>query len=207
MAWKNAVHGILRAMRDPGPNAADAPADEADLLARAKAGDRSAFDALVERHLPRVWKVVWRILRHREDAEDVVQEVFVSAHRALPEFRGEAKLSTWLHKVAVSRALNHLEKAGERMRRASEPLPEADAAPSGLPTPLHALEAKELRRRLADCLGRLPAAWRSVLALREAEEMAYEAIAARLGIELGTVRSRLARARAALKDCVEGRAA
>jgi len=182
----------------------DAAADEdADLVAKAKGGDRRAFDELVERHLPRVWRVVYRVLRHREDTEDVVQEVFVTAHRSLRDFRGDAKLSTWLHRIAVTRALNHAERAAEKVRRGSEPIEVIAEPASTAPTPLHALEAKELRRRLADCLEKVPEAWRAVLALRDAEQMAYEEIAAVLGLALGTVRSRLARARALLQQCVE----
>ena len=202
------VRGILRAMaasRLPG----DAPQDDEDALVRkARDGDRRAFDRLVALHLPQIWATVWRMLRHREDTEDVVQEVFVTAHRSLSGFRGEAKLSTWLHRIAVTRALNHLERAEEKRQRASDPIdPEAANVPVAIGTPLSALEAKELMRRLADCLEKLPAAWRAVLALREANENSYERIAETLHVELGTVRSRLARARASLKDCVEGRAA
>ena len=192
-----AVRGILRAMDE-----------EPELLRKAMGGDRRAFDRLVELHLPQVWATVWRVLRHREDTEDVVQEVFVTAHRALPGFRGDAKLSTWLHRIAVTRALNHVEKAEEKLRRASDPIDlEAVDGPRAIGTPLGALEAKELMRRLADCLAKLPVAWRAVLALRDAEQNSYEHIAETLQIELGTVRSRLARARTSLKDCVEGRAA
>ena len=177
------------------------------LVRRARDGDRAAFDRLVGLHLPRVWAVVYRILRHREDTEDVVQEVFLTAHRSLVEFRGEAAFSTWLHRIAVHRALNHLDRASVRIAKASESLDAVQApeiAATAPDTPLRALESKELLRRLADCLQRLPAAWKAVLALREAEELPYEEIARVLGIELGTVRSRLARARGALKTCVEG---
>jgi RNA polymerase sigma-70 factor (ECF subfamily) len=203
-----AVRGILRAMRVtrlPG----DAPADdEGDLVRRARGGDRRAFDRLVAIHLPQVWATVWRVVRHREDTEDVVQEVFVTAHRALPSFRGDSKLSTWLHRIAVTRALNHVDKAEEKLRRASDPIDlEAVDGPRAIGTPLAALESKDLMRRLADCLQKLPAGWRVVLALRDAEENTYEHIAETLQIELGTVRSRLSRARASLRECVEGRAA
>ena len=192
-----AVRGILRAMDE-----------EPELVRKAVGGDRRAFDRLVQLHLPQVWATVWRVLRHREDTEDVVQEVFVTAHRALAGFRGDSKFSTWLHRIAVTRALNHIEKAEEKLRRASDPIDlEAVDGPRAIGTPLGALEAKELMRRLADCLGKLPVAWRAVLALRDAEQNSYEHIAELLNIELGTVRSRLARARTSHKDCVEGRAA
>ncbi|MGD8377665.1 MAG: sigma-70 family RNA polymerase sigma factor, partial [Acidobacteriota bacterium] len=151
-----------------------------------------------------------------EDTEDVVQEVFLAAHRALPAYRGESRLSTWLHRIAVNRALNFRERAAEKMRRASQSaddppgaaeegtvLPFPALASDG-PSPLQELEAKELRRRLADCLKKLPAAWRAALALRDGESLPYEEIARTLEIALGTVRSRLARARLALRRCVEG---
>jgi len=203
-----AVRGILRAMREARFPAGERADDEAVLVRKARGGDRRAFDRLVELHLPRVWATVWRVLRHHEDTEDVVQEVFLTAHRAIQDFRGDAKLSTWLHHIAVTRALNHVERAEERLRRASDPIDiEAADGPRAIGSPLAALESKELMRRLADCLEKLPGAWRAILALRDAEENTYEHIAAILHIELGTVRSRLARARVALKDCVEGRAA
>jgi RNA polymerase sigma-70 factor (ECF subfamily) len=200
------------------------PADASDpaldpLLARARRGDREAFEQLVGMHLPRVWRVVWRILRHHEDCEDVVQEVFLAAWQALPEYRGDARFSTWLHTIAVTRSLNHKDRAAEKLRRASSPLEadpddgpalaiarEAQRARAHGPSPLQALEAGELRRRLAQCLEKLPPAWRAVLALRDGEELAYEEIARLLGLALGTVRSRLARARLGLRGCIEGQA-
>jgi RNA polymerase sigma-70 factor (ECF subfamily) len=214
--------GMLEAMERGGAlgGATDADtaarADEA-LVARARSGDRGAFDRIVESHLAAVWRVVWRILRHREDTEDVVQEVFLAAYQALPGFRGESRLSTWLHRIAVTRALNHLDRSEEKVRRASRALDEgADRLPEGAsgdgvapdtehaPSPLQELEAGELLRRLDECLARLPAAWRAVLVLRDMEAASYEEIARMVGIALGTVRSRLARARIALRRCVSG---
>ena len=201
--------GMLRWMRDDAPPMLPDAEDEQATIRKAQAGDRRAFDRLVSTHLPQVWATVYRMLRHREDTEDVVQEVFVTAHRAIAGFRGDAKLSTWLHRIAVSRALNHLDRAEERVRRASDPIDEAPGLPtlSSARSPLHALESKELMRKLAACFEQLPAAFRAVLALRDGEEKTYEEIAAALSIELGTVRSRLARARGSLKDCIEGRSA
>src|SRR5437867_334232 len=108
---------------DPDQTPAGMPVgDERRLVARAQQGDRDAFDRLVEAHLKHVWAVVWRIVRHQEDAEDVVQEVFLSAFQALPRYRGESRLSTWLHRIAVTRALNHLDRSEERLRRRSHSL-------------------------------------------------------------------------------------
>lgn len=185
------------------------PENEADLIGRAREGDASAFDRLVQSHLAAVWRVVWRILRHREDTEDVVQEVFLTAYQALSGYRGECRLSTWLHRIAVTRSLNHLRSRGERLRRASRPLEVATeitftAEKMEGHTPLVALEAKELAKKLAECLESLPAIWRAAVTLRDGEEMSYEEMADILGVALGTVRSRLARARVALRDCVRG---
>ena len=190
--------------------------EEERLVGRARRGDREAFDLLIERHLRQVWAVVWRILRHHEDTEDVVQEVFLSAFQALPRYRGDARLSTWLHRIAVTRALNHLDRKEEKMRRAlrdlegaGERLESGADAPAAwvlraTPSPLQALEADDLQSRLAACLSRLPAAWRVVLTLRDVDARSYEEIARIAGLTLGTVRSRLARARLALRQCVAG---
>jgi len=178
------------------------------MVRKARQGDPDAFRHLVEEHLPRLWKVIWRILRAREDTEDVVQEVFLAAYRALPAFRGASSVSTWLHRIAVTRALNHRDTAAERIRRASEPWegPQGEeiraAEGSEAATPLRLLEADELRRRVARCLDKLPVPWRAVLALRDVENLSYEEMAQALGIAVGTVRSRLARARTALRGCV-----
>ena len=203
----------------------DSPNPEAALVLRAQQGDEMAFARLMDAHLDRVWTLVWRVLRHREDTEDVVQEAFLSAWRSLPGFRGDARFSTWLQTIAVSRALNHRARGAERVRRASSPFattgdPALEAArtvPAGGPThlepaddrpaasPLRLLESAELRARLAICLEKLPTEWRAVLALREGvDARSYGEIAATLGLALGTVRSRLARARLSLRDCVEG---
>lgn len=203
----------------------DSPDPEAALVLRAQQGDETAFARLMDRHLDRVWTLVWRVLRHREDTEDVVQEAFLSAWRSLPGFRQEARFSTWLQTIAVSRALNHRARGAERVRRASSafattgdpaleaartvpaggpvPLEPADDRPAA--SPLRLLESAELRARLALCLEKLPVEWRAVLALREGTAgRSYGEIAATLGLALGTVRSRLARARLSLRDCVEG---
>ena len=194
----------------------DRSPDEGEMLARAQSGDSRAFRQLVDCHMPQVWRVVWRVLRHQEDTEDVVQEVFLAAHRGLSTFRGESRLSTWLHRIAVNRALNHRSLAAERVRRASATLDLDPGEPEGRPgdppgatlaatspSPLEELEAQELRRRLARCLRKLPALWRAALALRDGESLSYQEIAERMNVALGTVRSRLARARLALRRCIE----
>jgi len=205
------------------------PDVEAALVLRAQQGDESAFALLMDRNLDRIWALVWRVMRHREDTEDVVQDAFLAAWRSLPGFRGDARFSTWLQTIAVSRALNYRARGAERVRRASgsftaagdpvfeaaravsaaaasgpsSPAEPADERPGA--SPLRQLESRELRQRLAACLDKLPSEWRAVLALREGEaSLSYDEIATTLGLALGTVRSRLARARLSLRDCVEG---
>jgi RNA polymerase sigma-70 factor (ECF subfamily) len=214
-AMTTSERGILEEMPQARPTEGSSrscgdAAQEATLVAAARSGDRAAFDALMALHLERVWNLVWRVLRHREDTEDVVQEVFLTAWRGLPAFRGEARLATWLQTIAVSRALNHRSRSAVKMSRAALPLDDgaAEAAvdPRPAASPLRLLEAAELRRRLGRCLDRLPEAWRAVLALRDGGTQPYDAIAASLGLAIGTVRSRLARARLALRDCLQGEA-
>lgn len=204
--------GMLDLMR---PREAVPEENEEKILARARHGDRRAFEELVRSHLPRVWRVVWRVLRHHEDTEDVVQEVFLAAHRALPDFRGESRFSTWLHRIAVNRALNHLNLKGEKVRRETRSLealeegteqrPEIGRTTpleTSIPSPLQHLEMSELKRRLTECLSRIPGAWRAVITLRVDGNHSYEEMARTLGLAVGTVRSRLARARLALRRCV-----
>ncbi len=207
-----ARRGMLEAM---GATQKGSRSEGMELIERARDGDRQAFDALIEEQLPAVWGVVWRVLRHQEDTEDVVQEVFIAAFKGLAGFRGESRFSTWLHRIAITRALNHLERAGERLRRSSTPIDEPEAgglseqalhAAGAFPhcdTPLEKLEAAELYQRLRECLPRLPGPWRAALMLRENQGLAYDELARVLSIAVGTVRSRLARARAALRECLE----
>ena len=204
--------GILAPMeRDEGA----AGEEGADLVRRARRGDAGAFDELVRMHVGRVWRVVWKILRHHEDAEDVVQEVFMAARQALEGYRSEASFTTWLHRIAVNKALNHRARASERLRRAAVPLageePDGEGArakelASEEPSALQRLEESELAQRLATCLEALPREWRALLALRIDEELSYAEIASATGTAIGTVRSRLSRARLALRRCLGGEA-
>jgi RNA polymerase sigma-70 factor (ECF subfamily) len=172
----------------------------------------------VEAHLAQVWSVVARIVRRREDAEDVVQDVFVTAWRSIDGFRGDAKFSTWLHQIAVTRSLNHLARASERMRR-SIAAPRRDGLDAG-PEPLPEVErrasrhdtARRARGQGADAaIARLPAAASGAVDGRDrASRCRIDGLRrdrARSRHRAGTVRSRLARARIALRACVEGRPA
>ena len=179
----------------------ESPGDDAALLARLRAGDAAAFEALVITHQHRVFGVALRMLGNRAEAEDIAQETFLRAHRALGEFRGEARLSTWLYAIASRLCLNRLASAPRRLERGDDaallrlPAPVADAAT--------ALERGELEAALRQAIAELPDERRIVVVLRDLEGLAYDEIAEALGLELGTVRSRLHRARLDLKAKLE----
>jgi RNA polymerase sigma-70 factor (ECF subfamily) len=177
--------------------AGDAPR----FLDRLRAGDAPAFEELVMTYQHRVFGVALRMLGNRAEAEDVAQEAFVRAHRALGAFRGDAKLSTWLYSITSRLCLNRLASGERRMARQGEDalLRLSDAGPR----PDAALERRELETALGRAIAELPEDRRIVVVLRDIEGLSYEEIAQVLELELGTVRSRLHRARAELKEKLE----
>jgi RNA polymerase sigma-70 factor (ECF subfamily) len=177
--------------------AGDAPR----FLDRLRAGDAPAFEELVMTYQHRVFGVALRMLGNRAEAEDVAQEVFVRAHRALGAFRGDAKLSTWLYAITSRLCLNRLASGERRMARQGDDalLRLSDAGPR----PDAALERRELETALGRAIAELPEDRRIVVVLRDLEGLSYEEIAQVLELELGTVRSRLHRARAELKEKLE----
>jgi RNA polymerase sigma-70 factor (ECF subfamily) len=177
--------------------AGDAPR----FLDRLRAGDAPAFEELVMTYQHRVFGVALRMLGNRAEAEDVAQEAFVRAHRALGAFRGDAKLSTWLYAITSRLCLNRLASGERRMARQGEDalLRLSDAGPR----PDAVLERRELETALGRAIAELPEDRRIVVVLRDLEGLSYEEIAQVLELELGTVRSRLHRARAELKEKLE----
>jgi RNA polymerase sigma-70 factor (ECF subfamily) len=177
--------------------AGDAPR----FLDRLRAGDAPAFEELVMTYQHRVFGVALRMLGSRAEAEEVAQEAFVRAHRALGEFRGDAKLSTWLYAITSRLCLNRLASGERRLTRQGEDalLRLSDAGPR----PDAALERRELESALGRAIAELPEDRRIVVVLRDVEGLSYEEIAQVLELELGTVRSRLHRARADLKEKLE----
>ena len=179
----------------------DVPGEEAGLLARLRARDPNAFETLVITYQHRVFGLALRMLGNRAEAEDIAQETFLRAHRAVGEFRGEARLGTWLYAIASRLCLNRLASAPRRLERPDDAallrLP-ASGADAGA-----ALERGELEAALHHAIAALPEERRIVVVLRDLEGLAYEDIAEALGVELGTVRSRLHRARLELKAKLE----
>lgn len=179
-------------------------ADERQLIERYQQGDQAAAEAIFRLYHPAIHNLVHRMLGGSADVEDCVQEVFLKAFRGLQGFRGEASLKTWLYRIATNTSLNYLEKAKRQQPVASldaepqangvTPLAETLASPDRGPEERLAL--RELEEAIQDALGKLAPEFRTALVLRDVEGLSYEEVASATGAALGTVKSRIARARA-----------
>jgi RNA polymerase sigma-70 factor (ECF subfamily) len=186
--------------------------DDASLLDACRSGDLAAFECLVQRHQRMLLNIAFRMTGVYEDACDIVQDAFIAAWQKLGDFRGEAKLSTWLTAIVVNLSRNRRQQARQRERREAysldAPLPGGDGEklpdpPSGARSALDQLEEAELRRFLNRCIETLTPEFREVLVLRDMQELAYDEVAAALKLREGTVKSRLFRARDAVKECLK----
>ncbi len=171
-----------------------------ELARLAAQGNEDAFAQLVALHEKRVYTLALRMTGNREDAADVAQEAFLSAWRGLPSFRGDAGFSTWLYRLTSNAAIDHLRKVRRQRNEASlnDEALRLDAADPA-PTPQEQAESEGLREAVRWGLGELSPEHRRVLLLREYQELSYEEIADRLSVDLGTVKSRISRARSALR--------
>ena len=182
-------------MREPPP------AEEQRFVDRLRAGDPRAFEELVRTYQHRVYGVAARMLGSSAEGEEVAQEVFLRVYRAVGEFRGEAKLSTWLYAITSRLCLTRL--AGGDRRHVREGEETLARLADGQASPGAALERSELDAALHRAIAELPEDRRLVVVLRDLEGLAYEDIAAVLELPVGTVRSRLHRARMDLKEKLE----
>jgi len=186
--------------RGPSPRHLD---PDADLVTRWQEGEEEAFEALIRRHERRVFGLLWRMLGCREEAEDVAQEAFLSLHRHGHRFRGEARFSTFVYRVAANAALNRRRTLGRRRARERE-LAERQAAGTDLPSAPRSAEAaaagSEVQTEVQRALQELPHDLRVATVLYDIEGVPYGEIARVLGIPEGTVKSRIHRARKALRD-------
>lgn len=176
---------------------------DAELIACWQAGDASAFEVLVRRHERRVFGLVFRMLGNREEAEDVAQEAFLALHRHGRRFRGEARFSTFVYRVAANAALNRRRSLGRRRAR-EEALAHRQDAGDDLPStprdPEDAASGGEIQERVQAALLGLPPDLRMAVVLYDIEGQSYGEIAQVLRIPEGTVKSRIHRARTALRD-------
>jgi RNA polymerase sigma-70 factor (ECF subfamily) len=180
------------------------PVDDRELVESARKGDRDAFRTLFERYHRRAYALAFGVLRHQDDALDVVQDAFIKAHRYLDKFEGNSSFYTWLYRIVMNLAIDHLRK---HRRQKPVELDEShleEGASTGddslLPkilggNPGRALLDKEIRARIDQALGQLSDNHRAVLVMRELEGMSYEEMAQAMGCSKGTIMSRLFHAR------------
>jgi RNA polymerase sigma-70 factor (ECF subfamily) len=180
------------------PTAAEAEEDR-DLVDRARAGETGAFETLVRRYQGWVFTLALRMVGDRAEAEDLAQDVFLKAYRGLRGFKGASRFSTWLYAIASHHCLNHLKARGRRGGLGDDPPAPVDRLPDGAPRADALLERADLVRIVQAEMAHLTEEHRMVLILRDIQGLSYEEIARTLGVELGTVRSRLHRARMEMK--------
>lgn len=169
------------------------------LISRARTGDREAFGALVEQYRDNVYRLAYRMCGNAYDADEAAQEAFVAAWRALPNFRGDAKFSTWLYRLTTNAAIDVMRR--EKRHKAvgdGEMMEVADTSNS----PQETVERTEQQEAVQRALATLSAEYREVLLLRYMEELDYAEIAEVLKLPSGTVKSRINRAKAALKSAL-----
>jgi RNA polymerase sigma-70 factor (ECF subfamily) len=195
----------------PSPSGGAVPSEEAPLVARLRAGERAAFEEVVRENSGRMYAVACRFVRNREDARDVVQDAFVSAFRNFESYHGDSRLSTWLHRIVVNAALMRLRSRGRKPEESIEPLlpkflddghpvQTAQRWSDGAHEEFEREERRLLVRRAIDAL---PESYRTILLLRDIEEVETPEVAAILGITENAVRIRLHRARQALRTLLD----
>jgi RNA polymerase sigma-70 factor (ECF subfamily) len=181
-------------------------ADDHRLIAESLAGDTAAFGELVRRHQDRLYNTACRLVENADDALDIVQEAFLNAYQSLDSFKGDSLFFTWLYRIAVNTAISLKRKKRVMVRmdvgRNGESVIDP-CDPSDLSRPEHALEQAEQERRIQQALSRLSADHRAVLVMKDMEGQKYETMAEVLGVPIGTIRSRLHRARLELRELLE----
>jgi len=185
---------------DPGGEIID---PDGDLVGRWQAGDTQAFEELVRRHERRVFRLLLRMLGNREEAEDVTQEAFLSLHRHGHRFRREARFSTFVYRVAANAALNRRRTPGRNRNRINEFKNQQSAGLDLPPAPRNPEDAavgSEVQDRVQEALLALPQDLRVAVVLYDIEGQSYQEVARVLGIPEGTVKSRIHRARRALRE-------
>jgi RNA polymerase sigma-70 factor (ECF subfamily) len=176
-----------------------------ELVKRVQRGDKRAFDVLVQKYQYKIVKLVSRYVHDPSEALDVSQEAFLKAYRALPGFRGDSAFYTWLYRIAINTAKNHLVAAARRPPASDIDTRDAeqfsgDSHLKEYATPEHLLLRDEIEKTVYKAIEELPEDLRTAITLRELEGLKYEEIAVAMGCPIGTVRSRIFRAREAIDD-------
>ena len=176
-----------------------------ELVQRVQQGDKSAFDILVQRYQYKIIKLISRYVHDSSEAQDVAQEAFIKAYRALPGFRGDSAFYTWLYRIAINTAKNYLVAQGRRPPGSDIDAQEAEQYDGQTflkeyETPERVLLRDEIEATVFKAIEELPEELRIAITLREFEGMSYEEIAQTMGCPIGTVRSRIFRAREAIDN-------
>ena len=176
------------------------------LVTRARAGDSAAFELLMRRHNQRVFRVVRSVLRDTDDIEDVIQQAYLQAFLHLDQFGGNARWSTWLCRIAINEALARLRQRGRfvSIEAVSEEAM-ANLSKGSTGDPERTASGREFSKMVEQAIDELPDIYRSVLILREVEGMTTEETASILDVQTDVIKTRLHRARASLRDAIEGR--
>lgn len=176
------------------------------LVERVQKGDQRAFGLLVEKYQRKLGRLLGRMIRDQAEVEDVVQESFIKAYRALPNFRGDSAFYTWLYRIGINTAKNHLVAMGRRPQASNDiEIEDAENFEDGdelrtVDTPESELMTKEIAQTVNAAMEALPEELKSAISLREIEGLSYEEIASMMNCPIGTVRSRIFRAREAIAE-------
>ena len=171
---------------------------DAEYVRRIQRGETESFEILVRRHEKAIFNLVYRMLGDYDDAAETAQEAFLSAYRAIGQFRGDANFSTWLYRIALNHATTRRKSTNTRQHRLV-PLDGTELVSDVELGPAESLEKKEVRERVQRALNELEPEDAMIILLRDLQDIAYEDVARVLNIPVGTVKSRLHRARQALK--------
>ncbi|MFL3654918.1 MAG: RNA polymerase sigma factor RpoE [Halioglobus sp.] len=178
-------------------------ATDQQLVARVQKGDSRAFDMLVLKYQHKIFSLISRYVRDADDVQDVAQEAFIKAYRSLPSFRGDSAFYTWLYRIAINTAKNHLVSRSRRPPGSDVEVEDAEYFESGgglrtIETPENALFGEELKTVVQEAISALSEDLRTAITLREFDGLSYEDIADIMDCPVGTVRSRISRAREAI---------
>jgi len=183
---------------------------EEDLIKKCQNGDIEAFERLISSYQKKVYNIAYRYIGNREEAEDLAQEAFLKVFRSIQSFRGEAAFSTWLYHIVSNVCRDALRKSSRRMEDSLDCAVTTEKGelqrevPDWSMSPEPIYENQELGEFIQALINQLSPEYKTVIIMREIQEMSYEEIAAELNCSLGTVKSRLSRARKVLRDKIEG---
>ncbi|TRW49594.1 RNA polymerase sigma factor RpoE [Aliidiomarina halalkaliphila] len=179
-----------------------------ELVERVQRGDQRAFDVLVKKYQHKIMSLVARYVKHPGDVPDVAQEAFIKAYRALPNFRGDSAFYTWLYRIAVNTAKNYLVSKGRKPPSSDIDAQDAEFLDNGhglkdIASPEHLLLSEEIRQTVMNVIDGLPDDLKQAITLRELDGLGYEEIAQTMDCPIGTVRSRIFRAREAIDKVIQ----